>query len=707
MHKKINYRFAVVALLACFSASPVFAALILDRNEKGKYGYVDDSGAVVLKHDYNEAYPFADGMAKVRKGNKWGFIDSQGKEIIEIKYSEIGDWYNGFCKVASGGKLKDDVLTGAKYGFIDKNGAEVIKPEYDMIGQFSGSVALVKKKDKYGYIDTECRFVVPCEFDGIGSPNARGWIWVNKGGNYNQSSQKEIPVPGKRHDYGGKYGVYNTQGTVVVPCEYASLGMFLTDSIVMARNKILCGDNPYSDDFSVRLVEKYFEDTQLMSNDYREKLYVTICSYEMMSCRDNAYTRDLYRSPALGCNKRHSGISRTSEWCAANTDYPLFSKLPALSLDDVSWAYAWVSNNYDGSYPGIVNLTDGTVVIEPGKYEMVGEPNDFLVFVANGVGTSNMTMNWYDLSLKKELLDEDVAFDATLDVGKYAFMLSIFCDGVAEVRQFGNSRLINSTLAQPLKQLYDHISDVYDGNLVIVEQLGMCGMQRLDNYRVSSDEVVPAIYQKLYPPTDSLMLAAKDSKYGYLSMSGEEAIPFVYDKAFKFKYGAAVVSQNGNFGLIDRYNNVLVPMQWRRVMDKDREDARYVWVAQQSDSTFYAYDLIAGQVLGGGYKQVYSYFDENGVAFATKPAEFYGLDETGSVVKQQREALGCVTPDGDVILPFAFFTLDAAKQAYSEMKAAGKDKMDGTDVLRLAIYATDVRNKFKITDIVPEELWDY
>ena len=703
----MNYRFAVVALLASFCASPVFAALILDRNEKGKYGYVDDSGAVVLKHDYNEAYPFADGMAKVRKGNKWGFIDSQGKEIIEIKYSEIGDWYNGFCKVASGGKLKDDVLTGAKYGFIDKNGAEVIKPEYDMIGQFSGSVALVKKKDKYGYIDTECRFVVPCEFDGIGSPNARGWIWVNKGGNYNQSSQKEIPVPGKRHDYGGKYGVYNTQGTVVVPCEYASLGMFLTDSIVMARNKILCGDNPYSDDFSVRLVEKYFEDTQLMSNDYREKLYVTICSYEMMSCRDNAYTRDLYRSPALGCNKRHSGISRTSEWCAANTDYPLFSKLPALSLDDVSWAYAWVSNNYDGSYPGIVNLTDGTVVIEPGKYEMVGEPNDFLVFVANGVGTSNMTMNWYDLSLKKELLDEDVAFDATLDVGKYAFMLSIFCDGVAEVRQFGNSRLINSTLAQPLKQLYDHISDVYDGNLVIVEQLGMCGMQRLDNYRVSSDEVVPAIYQKLYPPTDSLMLAAKDSKYGYLSMSGEEAIPFVYDKAFKFKYGAAVVSQNGNFGLIDRYNNVLVPMQWRRVMDKDREDARYVWVAQQADSTFYAYDLIAGQVLGGGYKQVYSYFDENGVAFATKPAEFYGLDETGSVVKQQREALGCVTPDGDVILPFAFFTLDAAKQAYSEMKVAGKDKMDGTDGLRLAIYATDVRNKFKITDIVPEELWDY
>ena len=531
----MNYRFAVVALLACFCASPVFAALIPDRNEKGKYGYVDDSGAVVLKHDYNEAYPFADGMAKVRKGNKWGFIDSQGKEIIEIKYSEIGDWYNGFCKVASGGKLKDDVLTGAKYGFIDKSGAEVIKPEYDMIGQFSGSVALVKKKDKYGYIDTECRFVVPCEFDGIGSPNARGWIWVNKGGNYNQSSQKEIPVPGKRHDYGGKYGVYNTQGTVVVPCEYASLGMFLTDSIVMARNKILCGGNPYSDDFSVRLVEKYFEDTQLMGNDYREKLYVTICSYEMMSCRDNAYTRDLYRSPALGCNKRHSGISRTSEWCAANTDYPLFSKLPALSLDDVSWAYAWISNNYDGSYPGIVNLTDGTVVIEPGKYEMVGEPNDFLVFVANGVGTSNMTMNWYDLSLKKELLDEDVAFDATLDVGKYAFMLSIFCDGVAEVRQFGDSRLINSTLAQPLKQLYDHISDVYDGNLVIVEQLGMCGMQRLDNYRVSSDEVVPAIYQKLYPPTDSLMLAAKDGKYGYLSMSGKEAIPFVYDKAFKFK----------------------------------------------------------------------------------------------------------------------------------------------------------------------------
>lgn len=129
---------------------------------------------MVLKHDYNEAYPFTDGMAKVRKGNKWGFINSQGKELIEIKYSEIGDWHGDFCKVAVGGKFKDDVLTGAKYGFIDKSGAEAIKPEYDMIGQFSGSVALVKKKDKYGYIDTECRFVVPCEFDGIGSPCRSG-----------------------------------------------------------------------------------------------------------------------------------------------------------------------------------------------------------------------------------------------------------------------------------------------------------------------------------------------------------------------------------------------------------------------------------------------------------------------------------------------------------------------------------------------------
>ena len=199
-----------------------------------------------------------------------------------------------------------------------------------------------------------------------------------------------------------------------------------------------------------------------------------------------------------------------------------------------------------------------------------------------------------------------MTFDATLDVDKDAFMLSNFCDGVAEIRQYGNSRLVNSTLAQPLKQMYDYISDVYDGHLVIVEQLGMCGMLRLDNHRISSEEVVPAIYQKLYPPTDSLMLAAKDGKYGYLTMDGEEAIPFVYDKAFQFKHGAAAVSQNGNFGLIDRWNGIIVPMQWRRVMDKDRDDARCVWVAQQSDSTFYAYDIVARQVLCGGYKQMFS-----------------------------------------------------------------------------------------------------
>lgn len=49
---------------------------------KGKYGYMDKSGKVVIPCIYEEVHFFTDGIARVKLDGKWFFIDKEGKEVV-------------------------------------------------------------------------------------------------------------------------------------------------------------------------------------------------------------------------------------------------------------------------------------------------------------------------------------------------------------------------------------------------------------------------------------------------------------------------------------------------------------------------------------------------------------------------------------------------------------------------------------------------
>ncbi len=200
--------------------------LIPNQNEKGKWGYIDDSGNIVLKHSYDDASAFSDGQAKVRKGNKWGYINPSGKEVIKIQFSEMRTWEGNYCKVAIGGKSTDGILnSGGKWGFINRNGEYILKCEYDEIGAFKDGIASVQKGGKYGYIDTQYKFIIPVKFAAVGSFNEDGVCWVNEGGKFlDKTNNKKI--------FGGKFGVYNKNGEIIVPVKYKSLGTWTLDPLV-------------------------------------------------------------------------------------------------------------------------------------------------------------------------------------------------------------------------------------------------------------------------------------------------------------------------------------------------------------------------------------------------------------------------------------------------------------------------------------------
>lgn len=139
-------------------------------DKKGRCGYANEQGEVVIKCKYDIAFEFENDIAKVSKGGKFGFIDSDGEEILPTDYEEITLWNKGVFRIKSGdkyglfsitdgilqkpqftcigklnqygkaiitdgGKNKGGIITGTKIGIINADGEILIKPEYDKISE--------------------------------------------------------------------------------------------------------------------------------------------------------------------------------------------------------------------------------------------------------------------------------------------------------------------------------------------------------------------------------------------------------------------------------------------------------------------------------------------------------------------------------------------------------------------------------------------
>lgn len=70
-----------VTTITCQESDCMFEGLarIIKR---GKYGFVDNNGKVIIPNKYDYSGNFHDGRAVVMKNNKWGYIDKDGKALV-------------------------------------------------------------------------------------------------------------------------------------------------------------------------------------------------------------------------------------------------------------------------------------------------------------------------------------------------------------------------------------------------------------------------------------------------------------------------------------------------------------------------------------------------------------------------------------------------------------------------------------------------
>lgn len=213
--------------------------LKLQVNKKGKVGFVDSVGVEVIKCQYDNAFPFENGVAIVSRNKKSGLVNAKGEVVLPLSYTKVNHWNenlyliqagnkHGLCDslgqivlpvkyslitksncygkalVAVGGKATPNedktFLLKAKYGVINNNGEILIEPQYSGLFEFSweGKNANIYHEGRrlefsYHYITdtlkTDCSYVGFSKnwdtIDQCGIMDGNGQILLNSG-LYNQ-----------------------------------------------------------------------------------------------------------------------------------------------------------------------------------------------------------------------------------------------------------------------------------------------------------------------------------------------------------------------------------------------------------------------------------------------------------------------------------------------------------------------------------------
>ena len=111
-------------------------------NQKGKCGYADESGNLIVDYKYDFIGPFSEhNVAVVKKGKKFGMVNSEGEEVLPAVYDALLPHTEGSLLL----------MQKNKFGLASADGTLLHKAEYEQIFRFNKqgiALALVKQKDK-------------------------------------------------------------------------------------------------------------------------------------------------------------------------------------------------------------------------------------------------------------------------------------------------------------------------------------------------------------------------------------------------------------------------------------------------------------------------------------------------------------------------------------------------------------------------------
>ena len=164
----LNRRGNEVIALSYESASNFINGKALVKMKAGNYALIDLTGKVLKSYPYEMVDDYGEGMLAFRKSNdgKWGYIDESGKVIIEPRFTGTQSFSEG----------KAIVNVENNYGLIDRQGKFIIKPNYtSLLNLEENRYALGKSQDpekpylfpKYAIADSNGQIYTGFIFNGV------------------------------------------------------------------------------------------------------------------------------------------------------------------------------------------------------------------------------------------------------------------------------------------------------------------------------------------------------------------------------------------------------------------------------------------------------------------------------------------------------------------------------------------------------------
>jgi hypothetical protein len=129
----------------------------------GRWGYIDESGNVIVPATFGSAAFFFGGFGIVRDmDGRCGYIDSKGKLAIPVQFTFCDTFSEGIATV----QFNNHVGTDMKFYKINEQGKLVFPTKLRYVGEFVENIAPARKvTEKCGYIDTSENWVTDPTFD--------------------------------------------------------------------------------------------------------------------------------------------------------------------------------------------------------------------------------------------------------------------------------------------------------------------------------------------------------------------------------------------------------------------------------------------------------------------------------------------------------------------------------------------------------------
>lgn len=202
-----------------------------------KYGYFDTTGKIILQPIYSLAEPFYNNRAFVGVENSYEYINKNGKTIFKSNYPYDRRFSEGLAPVFG---------TNSRLAYADTNGNIILGTEFEIGSHFSEGLALVLKDDLVGFINKAGRVTIPCQYKLFRGENFDEFDVFHEGRCFVKQNNRIILIDTAGNNIAGnleiKYYGFFTEGLAPVVLNGDSTFYIDRNGIIAIKRSFLRGE---------------------------------------------------------------------------------------------------------------------------------------------------------------------------------------------------------------------------------------------------------------------------------------------------------------------------------------------------------------------------------------------------------------------------------------------------------------------------------